>query len=469
MGTPATLPLQSIIDVTVLVSPQAPSPPQFNQAMILGESAVIPPWGGSNPRIREYTSLAGMLTDGFTTGEPEYIAAQIFFSQTPTPQSIWIGRKDATGTSILTAVPHTGVLGTGYVVGDLLAITGGGGSNGIVQVLSIGASGALATVGIVQDGTGYTAGTETTSAITGSGSGGEVDITVGNEGTVQALQYCRNASNVWYAFYLATGSGSTAAVIEAVAAWAETAMPLVTFFYDTSDVAVISSSTLDVCSNLKALNYTRSIGMYATNQGGNFPNNVYAGAALMGVAMGLNTGLANSFFTLKFKQLVGIATEPLSTTQVVDAEGKNCNLYLSYANAYEITEQGTMAGGRFFDEILNLDVLVADIQFSLMTEFVDNPSIPQTDPGEALLIHTVNAAAGRAVQRGFLAPATWEGVKIINLAPGDPVPNGYLAQAYSYSTQSTANRQARQAMPIYLAICEAGAVHFLTIGVYVQR
>jgi len=93
--------------------------------------------------------------------------------------------------------------------------------------------------------------------------------------------------------------------------------------------------------------------------------------------MASNTQLANSAFTEKFSggvPLVGVYTEPnLSTTQIANIEGSNTtsgpngNLYLNYGNAYNVLEQGTMmAPAVFLDQILNLDVLVSNMQYSIM-------------------------------------------------------------------------------------------------------
>ncbi len=191
----------------------------------------------------------------------------------------------------------------------------------------------------------------------------------------------------------------------------------------------------------------------------------------MGLMMGLNTGLASSYFTMKFKVLTGIIPEPLTVNQINTIEGNNVNLYLGYANQdYTILEQGTTpVSGTYMDQILFRDILTAAMQFNVMNLLVGTPSVPQTDAGETQLIHAVNQACQAQVITGYLAPTNnWQGPQIINLAPGDPLPLGYLSQAYPYSTQSTANKNARQAMPIYCAVNEAGAVHSLTIGLFIQ-
>jgi hypothetical protein len=462
MSSPATLPLSNIVNVTVLISPQAPAQPQFNQGLIVGNSGVIPS-SGANSRIRQYTGLAGMLTDGFTTSSPEYLAASLYFSQQPSPQFLWVGCQDPAGLNVV--IPHSGNAGTGYQVGDVITPTQGSSSGGTLKVTTIGGGGAVTGLTLVTSGTGYSVATALATT-GGHGTGLEVDISSIGEPALQAVIACRAKSYAWYGFMVTDAADADHL---ALALWAQTASPYVVYFYNTADAAVLNNTGGNIAAVMQADNYNRAIGIYSTTQSGLFPNNTYASAAMLGTAMGLTTELANSYFTMKFKVLTGVGTEPLTQTQITSLEGLNINLYLDYANAYTIFEQGVMANGQFFDEISNIDILVSNIQYGIMNLLTESPSVPQTDPGEAQLIHAVNQACETSRQVGFIAGGVWQGVQIVNLQPGTTLPKGYLAQAYPYSTQSASDRAARKAMPIYLAIIESGAVHFVQVQIFVQR
>jgi hypothetical protein len=80
----------------------------------------------------------------------------------------------------------------------------------------------------------------------------------------------------------------------------------------------------------------------------------------------------------------------------------------------------------------------------------------------------VNQAAQTAAVVGAISPGVWNGVTILNLSAGTYLPSGYLAQAASYATQTQANQEAGQAMPIYLAVILSGAVESILVGLYVQ-
>jgi hypothetical protein len=287
-------------------------------------------------------------------------------------------------------------------------------------------------------------------------------VWVGRKGVgqtaVDAVISCRNASPDWY---VCAVPGALKADHEAIAAYIETAAPSSAYFYATEDADVLSGAANNIFEKLKGLGYERSLGLYSVTGS--------AAGALMGVAMGLNTGLANSAYTLKFKELVGVGTSSLTATQVNNIGNNNGNMYLSYGGYYKILLQGKVSSGKFFDEIIGLDMLVSDLQLGVMDLLYGSRKVPQTDEGINQLVHACNEACNLSLNRGFLGAGEWTGPTILSLVEGAILPSGYLVQAESLADQSNADRQARKAPPIYVSIKEAGAVHSLTIGVYVNR
>jgi hypothetical protein len=462
---PNTFPLSLIVDVSVQVAAVAAAPPTFNQGLIVGSSSHIPSVG-ANSRVRQYTSLAGMTSDGFAITDPEYLAASAYFAPTPAAQFVWIGRQDLT--AVQTAVPHSGSAGTGYKVGDTVTPTQGGASGALLVVLSV-TAGAVTALGTTpgNQGTGYSDATALPTTTNGTGTGLEVDITAIGESIVQAVAACRIASPNWY---LVGACGAADADHLAVAAFTQTATPQAQYVGNTSTAAVAAGTTGNIAAELQAALYNRVYLQYSTTQSGAAPNNAYFFAGLMGVAMGLNTGLAGSYFTMKFKAIPTMTTEPVSQTQLTTIEGQNCNLYLDYANAYSFEEQGQVANGQFFDEVLFLDMLGSQIQYNCVALFASQNSIPQSDGGEQLLINAVNNACQTLRNIGFIAQnGTWSGITILGLSAGNALPNGFLVQAPPFSQKAQYGVTGRQMMPIYVALIEAGAGHSLTVGVTVQR
>lgn len=369
-----TLNLSNIVSITEYISPLSAPRTTFNQMLIVGTSGII----DTTERLREYTSAAELLEDGFALTDPEYLCAALYFSQSPAPTSLWVGCQ------------------------------------GVSPAESI----------------------------------------------VAAVQDCRAKSSEWYVVVCPDITSPADHLL--LAAWAEAAVPSSVYAYTTADADCITNAATDIGSLLKALNYKRTIGQYSTTS-------LYAIVAIMGYAMGANNGLANSAYTLKFKGEVGITVEDLTQTKMGYLDGKNLNSYLNYGNYYNIFQQGKMANGYFFDEIINLDMLRNDIQLNCMDLLYQNTKIPQTDAGQAQILLACNNACELAVDRGFLAPGVWTGVQVLNLNYGDTLDKGYACQSQSFANQAAADREARKAMPVYIAIKEAGAIHSIVIGVYINR
>jgi hypothetical protein len=446
----ASLSLNPVVDVVVQVSPLSAPRRAFDTGLIIGPNTIIP----AADRLVLYEDTNAMLSAGFTKSDPEYKAALLYFGQSPTPRKLMVGMR--LSQSILTIAIGAG--GTGYKVGDILTITGGTG--GTARVKTIGTDGIVTAVTLVSGGTGYTVSTgKATTVAPAGGTGCTINIvTVGMESCSSAVTACRMKNTEWYAV---SCLGATKADILEVAAYVETAAPTSVQFYTTADADVPTNGDGNIKAALKALGYSKTIGQYSTTP--------YAIVSIMGYAMRNNTGLANSCYTLKFKKEPGVVVESLDATQVLNIENNNGNLYINRGYYYDMFEQGVMANGQFFDEIINLDMLANRIQLNIMDKLYKAPKIAQTEQGVTQLISACNEACDRSVTQGFLAPGKWTGQPVLNLNTGDTLQSGYLVQAEAINDQDEADREARKSPPIYVSIKEAGAMHSATIGVYVSR
>ncbi|EFU7669559.1 DUF3383 domain-containing protein, partial [Escherichia coli] len=81
------LPVSNVVNVDVIISPKAATGRNFGALLILGSSTVIP----VQERIRLYASVEDIGED-FGVDSPEYKAAQVFFSQSPKPTQVYVGR-----------------------------------------------------------------------------------------------------------------------------------------------------------------------------------------------------------------------------------------------------------------------------------------------------------------------------------------------------------------------------------------
>lgn len=366
--------VSNIVDVTVQVSPIATAPTILNLGLIVGPSTHI----SDTTRVKLYNSTTDMTADGWTGTEPEFLAAQDYFDQSPPPKQVAIGRQD------LTASPA--------------------------------------------------------------------------ETPLQAVTACRQANSQWYAVYVCDAAKAD---IEAIAPYIESVTPISAFFYDTQDSDVLNGVAGNVMETLQAAQYQRSIGQYSTTP--------YAGAALMGIAMGLTTGNANSAYTLAYKSENGITVEPLTPTQVSTILGYNGNIFVNYGNTYNLLVQGTCADGTHFDELVNLDILTTNIQTAVMKVLTSSTKVPQTDAGVSLLTNAITSPCNDALTSGVLAPGVWTGPDILSLSTGDTLTTGYAILADSVSNQSASDIAARKSPPIYVAVKLAGAIEHVVIGVIVNQ
>jgi len=280
----------------------------------------------------------------------------------------------------------------------------------------------------------------------------------GSETALQAVQACRVKNTNWYACMVC---GVVKADILAIAPYIEAATPDSMFAYTTADADVLSNTAGNVMETLKAVKYRRTFGQYST-----YPNAI---SAILGYAMGANTGLTNSAYSLAYKQEVGVTPEVLTNTQALAIKGLNGNIYVNRGNTYNLFEQGVMADGTHFDEVINLDMLKNDIQLAVMDSLTSVPKIPQTEGGVTLLVLAITEPCDKAVNRGFIAPGIWNAPPIQSLNTGDMLSKGYLILSETIDSQSQADRSNRIAPPIYVPIKLAGAIEHVMIQVQVNR
>ncbi|EEJ2520180.1 DUF3383 family protein [Salmonella enterica subsp. enterica serovar Give] len=84
---PQGLPVSNVVNVDVIIGPRAATGRNFGSLLILGTSTVIP----VKERLRLYYSKEDIGAD-FGVDSPEYKAATVYFSQSPRPKEVYVGR-----------------------------------------------------------------------------------------------------------------------------------------------------------------------------------------------------------------------------------------------------------------------------------------------------------------------------------------------------------------------------------------
>src|SRR6218665_1601538 len=81
------LPVGRLIRVAINLQPLAAARRGFGTLLVAGSSNVI----DGQERVRTYTTLDAVAND-FGTSAPEYLAASLYFGQSPRPNTLMIGR-----------------------------------------------------------------------------------------------------------------------------------------------------------------------------------------------------------------------------------------------------------------------------------------------------------------------------------------------------------------------------------------
>ena len=116
----AGLAVDDVVSVSVVLTPTPAQFRNFGNLLIAGASDVI----DSSERIRQYASIQDVAAD-FGTLAPEYLGALAYFSQSPKPQYVYIGRWIKTATKGLL---HGGLFNTAQqaaLITQLQGITNG--------------------------------------------------------------------------------------------------------------------------------------------------------------------------------------------------------------------------------------------------------------------------------------------------------------------------------------------------------
>lgn len=450
--------LDDVISVEVSAAARPAVREGYNVGLIVGQSARIP----QSARCVEFASLAEMEAYGFQATDAEYLAAIKYFGQAEVPLKLVVGIMCPA--NVTQTIPTPTVTGGGVTSPVVAATTFSaavGDKNGVYVFAYNGtawtlggkvigdASALSAAYGITYTGTPTAATSISVTYVSGATA----------ETWVEAIADARNKNNDWYGVYVADDDGLGSSDITAIAAYVETLTAL--FFFDDSSADDLTNGTTDVFSTLDVAGLRRWCGLYSSTQ--------YAGAAVMGYAMGANTGSVNSAYTMAYKSLSGVDVDDLSVAQISNLKGKGANYYILRGGTYRTFEPGT-AGylKEWVDELIGIDQLTHDLQTACMDVLTSVGKVPYTDSGVLQFVVACNAVCDEAVRTGFLASGVWNGNTVLNLNRGDTLEGGYMVQVESVASQSAEQKANRVCPPVYVCAILAGAVHSVVIKVDVE-
>lgn len=458
--------LTDVVRVSISIQAAALQAAGFGVPLILGTNGPF----DVGELWRLYTSLSGMLDDGFVSSDAEYVAAQALLGQAKRPRNFLVGLRGTpvaqVNTIEITAVANA----TDYT----LSISRLGRNPVVVTYTSDGSAlnteirdGLIALIEAafpsILDGTIVDADTFTVTAleagvsftISASTPNLSSSVTTPNHGGAEDLDDIVDQQAAWYCTLMAEREDDS--ILE-VARWTESIVPPRVFMAQSSDdtapaSAYDSSDPNDVAEILRALNYRRTALWWHDDDA------EHVDAAIAGAMLPLDPGSE----TWAIKQLSGVtptlgvgsaATLPITDSQKANLAGagpgpggKHANVYYSLTDEIAITWRGTMASGNWIDEIRFVDFLTADMSAKIANVELNNPKVPFTDQGIGMFAAQVHASLQNGERVGGIAR--------------DPK---YTVVVPSALDVSAANRAARVLDPPITFVARlAGAIHEVAV------
>lgn len=488
----AQLPVSAVVNVSLNMAPTAAATRDFGALLILGTSPVI----DTRERIRTYNNIEGVASD-FGISAPEYLAAQKYFAQSPRPAVVLIGRWPKTATAgllhgkILTTAEQA-LSGFQAITAGTMAVTVDGTAKSLTAinlsaVTNLNGVASAITAKLLPAGTCVWDGGQKRFDIISATTGPASTVSYAADGALAALLGLQSsqapapvdgvaAENIlatvqkavdmtanWYGCTVADSTLGEADIL-AIGQFVESLDQSRIFGVTSGDTnALASGSTTDIPFKLKQLGLARTFVQFSTTT-------PYAAASLFGRAFSVNFQGNNTTITLKFKQEPTVVAEQLTTSQAAALKAKNANVFVEYNNNTAIIQEGVMCNGAFIDERHGLDWLQNDVQTAIWNLFyTSGTKIPQTAAGLNRVCAVIEARLEQAVRNGLISAGIWNGDEFGALKAGDFLSKGYYVFANSIDTQSQADREARKAPPIQVAIKLAGAVHFVNVLINVNR
>lgn len=219
---------------------------------------------------------------------------------------------------------------------------------------------------------------------------------------------------------------------------------------------------------------TTNIGFYAHNKGYiktsvMYHNNpqVYPDVSYAALALSVNYALENSTLTMKFKQLTGIETVPLTETQLSSLKARRINTYVSMGNSSSVVREGVQSADSWFtDSHVNLSNYKEELQVEVFNVFMRNKKVKYTSAGQDLLVSAAAKINNRYIRNGTFADREEETTD--NETGYTTLPACTITPSPIYSA-TTSERANRVAPPIAIVAYEAGAFHSVAIDVTVYN
>lgn len=423
--------VRDIVNIQITKETTPISQAGFGTLLILGTHKKF------TERIRYYQDASSVLEDGFTSSDPEYLAAEAVFAQSPSVTQIAIGRRAVDEVTItVTSATQGDVYKVklngeefSYTAQALDAVADIGGALvaainlGDVPVTAVDQSDGSFKLQADDAGFGYTV------ELTGDLSMGAL---VASDTVTNDLAAVQAENDDFYGIVI-TSRDKTEVELAAAFAQANTKI----FGTASSDPGVLDAgSTTDIAALLQAASYDRAFVLYHQLADTTYPEAAWFGRQLP---------TAPGSTTWAFKLLNGVAVSPLTATERQNVLNKKANTYERRAGQ-NITKDGTMAIGEYIDVIRGIDWLEARITEDFFALLVRAGKISFTNKGIAIFEAKLRQRLTQAVEQGVLSDS--------------PAPQIIMPRVENIPENDRANRRLEG---IRFTATLAGAVHYVEV------
>lgn len=194
-------------------------------------------------------------------------------------------------------------------------------------------------------------------------------------------------------------------------------------------------------------------------------------AAYAGRALSTNFSGVNTTQTMHLKDLIGVASDSSMTQTLLNkAQDAGVDAYVSIQG---VSKTFTSGGNRFFDDVYNLLWFVGGLRiagFNVLAQ--TGTKIAQTENGVDGLKSAYRRICEQAVTNQFVASGAWTSPTTFGIQEDffeNIEQRGYYIYSVPVAQQPVADREARVAPLIQIAIKYAGAIHKSSVIVNINR
>jgi len=420
--------LSSLIQINISLATVTPSRANFGTPLCLGYHTKF------NENYRDYTSLNGMLSDGFTVNDQTYKLAASVFSQNPRPATVKVGRLPAPATahtSILdlnsmftgSSVQFTLVSPEGVELDvDVPYNTSAAATAGVVAALSSSVMSASGDTVVftapsngprlfVKDITGF----------------GDFTDTTGDWGYDTQLGVILNETSDFYGVFIDVNSPTN---IADVAAWTLSNNRL----FGASPQVTNPADYTATANALKSASNDRVYSLVTKND-----PEAYGAAGLASLMFTKDPGSEN----WAFKTVRGLSADNWTASNLVTFATDNSNTYTT-TNGVSFSYSGVLHSGEWIDVRRGIDWFEARLAERLLALQLNNDKIPYTDAGISMVANELRGQLAEAVTKGLFD-------------------EGWTVTIPKASAATTANKGIRKLVDVEFSATLQGAINTITI------